>query len=209
QWRDRNGNISSFSVAKAWEAIRPRGNQAAWSRIVWFSYNIPRHAFHLWLVMRRGLKTHDKMRQWDVRGDTDLNLLRCALCDNYPDSHTHLFFECTFSAKVWSYVRDLDGMDLIPPVLRDILLYLLPMGDKRTAKSFFGKLILSALAYFIWMKRNNRTFKNTRRSPEVIRDLIMVTVRLKLICFRFKNTNVVRQLLKRWKMPNNFRLYGN
>nr|GEU39736.1 hypothetical protein [Tanacetum cinerariifolium] len=160
QWRDRNGNISSFSVAKAWH----------------------------------GLKTRDKMRQWDVGSDTDLNLLCCALCDNCPDSHTHLFFECTLSAKVWSYVRDLAGMDLIPPVLQDILLYLLPMGDKRTAKSVFGKLILaaSASAYFIWMERNNRTFKNTRRSPEEIRDLIMVT-----------------ELIERWKMPNNFRLYGN
>ncbi|GJW82457.1 trichome birefringence-like protein 3, partial [Tanacetum coccineum] len=209
QWCDRNGNILSFSVVKAWEAIRPRGNLVSWSRIVWFSHNIPRHAFHLWLVMRHGLKTHDKMRQWDVGGDTDLNLLCCALCDNCPDSHTHLFFECTFSAKVWSYVRDLAGMDLIPPVLQDILLYLLPMGNKRTAKSVFGKLILAASAYFIWMERNNRTFKNTRRTPEEICDLIMVTVRLKLISFRFKNTTVVRQLLERWKMPNNFRLYGN
>ncbi|GJT01425.1 zinc knuckle CX2CX4HX4C containing protein [Tanacetum coccineum] len=100
-------------------------------------------------------------------------------------------------------------MDLIPPFLQDILLYLLPMGNKRTAKSVFGKLILAASAYFIWMEQNNRTFKNTRRSPEEICDLIMVTVRLKLISFRFKNTIVVRQLLERWKMPNNFRLYGN
>ncbi|GJZ97564.1 aspartic peptidase, partial [Tanacetum coccineum] len=160
QWRDRNGNISSFSVAKAWEAIRLHGNQVAWSRIVWFLLNIPLHAFHLWLVTRHGLKTHDKMRQWDV------------------------------GAKVWSYVRDLVVMDLIPPVLQDIFLYLLPMGDKRTAKSVFGKLILSASAYFIWMERNNRTFKNTRRSPEEIRDLIMVTVQLKFISFWFKNTNV-------------------
>nr|GEW84499.1 hypothetical protein [Tanacetum cinerariifolium] len=63
--------------------------------------------------------------------------------------------------------------------------------DKRTVKSVFGKLILAASAYFIWMEQNNRTFKNTSRSPEEIRDLIMVTVRLKLISFRFKNTNVV------------------
>ncbi|GJY92691.1 putative RNA-directed DNA polymerase, eukaryota, reverse transcriptase zinc-binding domain protein, partial [Tanacetum coccineum] len=76
QWRDQNGNVSMFSVAKSWDAIRPRGNQVVWSRIVWFSHNIPRHAFHLWLVMRNGLKTHDKMRQWDVGGDTNLNLLR-------------------------------------------------------------------------------------------------------------------------------------
>ncbi|GJW55345.1 hypothetical protein Tco_0099430 [Tanacetum coccineum] len=63
QWRDYNGTLSSFLVAKAWEAIRPRGNQVGWFRIVWFYHNIPRHAFHLWLVMRQGLKTHDRMKQ--------------------------------------------------------------------------------------------------------------------------------------------------
>nr|GEV33141.1 hypothetical protein [Tanacetum cinerariifolium] len=83
------------------------------------------------------------------------------------------------------------GMDLIPPVLQDIILYLLPMGDKRTVKSVFGKLIMAASAYFIWREQNNRTFKNTSRSPKEIRDLIMVTVRLKLISFRLKNTHVV------------------
>nr|GEW01774.1 hypothetical protein [Tanacetum cinerariifolium] len=152
------------------------------------SHDIPLHAFHLWLVMRNGLKTHDKMRQWDVSGDIDLNLLRCALCDNCSDSHMHLFFECTFLAKVWNYVRDLAGMDLILPVLQDILLCLLPMRNKRTAKSVFEKLILAASAYFIWMEHNNKTFKNTRRSLEEICDLIMVTVWLKLISFLFKNT---------------------
>ncbi|GJU49626.1 hypothetical protein Tco_1219181 [Tanacetum coccineum] len=162
---------------------------------------IPQISFRCYIYQNRGVT--------DVGGDTDLNLLRCALCDNCPDSHTHLFFECTFSTKVWSYVCDLAGMDLIPPVLHDIFLYLLPMGNKRTAKSVFGKLILAVSAYFIWMERNNRTFKNTRRTPEEICDLIMVTVRLKLISFRFKNTTVVRQLLERWKMPNNFKLYGN
>ncbi|GJR53871.1 hypothetical protein Tco_1404392 [Tanacetum coccineum] len=96
-WRDNNGNMTDFSVKCAWEALRPRGIIVAWHRVVWFS-RIPRHAFHLWLVMRRSLKTQDKMRQWDVGGGTDLNLLRCSLCDSQPDSHEHLFFECAFSS---------------------------------------------------------------------------------------------------------------
>ncbi|GJW48656.1 hypothetical protein Tco_0080302 [Tanacetum coccineum] len=49
---------------------------------------------------------------------------------------------------------------------------------------------------------------NVRRSPEEIRDLIMVTVRLKLVSFCFKNTTNVNRLLARWKLPRNFRLYG-
>ncbi|GKE08547.1 hypothetical protein Tco_1412098 [Tanacetum coccineum] len=113
QWSDHNGTLSSFSVTKAWEAIRPRDNQ------------------------------------------------------------------CAFSAKVWSYVCVLADMDLVPPVMHDIILHLQPMGSKRTA-----------------------------RSPEEIRDILMVTVRLKLLSLRFKNTDSVRHLLSRWKMPKNFRIYG-
>ncbi|GJT77639.1 hypothetical protein Tco_1044364 [Tanacetum coccineum] len=127
------------------------------------------------------------MRQWDVGPNGDLTNLRCALCDGQPDSHPHLFFECTFSAKVWRYVRVLVDMDNVPPSMHEIILYLKPMGNKRTAKCIFGKLIVADTDYFIWNERNNRTFKNIRRSPEEIRDIIMVTVQLKLITFRFKN----------------------
>ncbi|GKC72812.1 reverse transcriptase domain, reverse transcriptase zinc-binding domain protein [Tanacetum coccineum] len=208
QWRDNNGSFLVFSVAKAWETLRPRGTQVPWVWIVLFSHAIPRHAFHLWLVMRNGLKTQDRMRQWDVGVGTDLNLLRCALCDSQPDSHAHLFFECPFSSKVWLYVRELTGMELIPPIMHDITSYLQPISKKRTALSILGKLILAALSYFIWLERNNRVFKQVKKSPEDIHDIIMVTVRLKLLTFRFKDTSMVNQLLARWKMPKSFRLYG-
>ncbi|GJY86607.1 putative reverse transcriptase domain-containing protein, partial [Tanacetum coccineum] len=54
------------------------------------------------------------------------------------------------------------------------------------------------------LQRNNRVFKQVKKSPEDIRDIIMVTVRLKLLTFRFKDTSMVNQLLARWKMPKYF-----
>ncbi|GJZ47744.1 hypothetical protein Tco_0601576 [Tanacetum coccineum] len=62
-------------------------------------------------------KTQIQLRQRDVGNDVDLNLLQCALCESQQDSHTHLFFECPFSVKVWNYMRSLAGMELVPPVL--------------------------------------------------------------------------------------------
>nr|GEU89286.1 hypothetical protein [Tanacetum cinerariifolium] len=160
-----------------------------------------------WEALRpRG--NQDKMRQWDVGVGTDLNLLRCALCDSQPDSHAHLFFECPFSSKVWLYVRELVGMELIPPFMHDIISYLQPISKKRTALSILGKLILAASSYFIWLERNNGVIKQVKKSPEDIRDIFMVTVHLKLLTFRFKDTSMVNQLLARWKMPKLFRLYG-
>ncbi|GJW04065.1 protein LAZ1 [Tanacetum coccineum] len=208
QWRDVNGQMKVFSVKNAWEAIRPRGTLVNWFKVVWFTHNIPRHAFHLWLVMRRSLKTQDRMRQWDVGTDVDLNMLRCPLCESQKGTHEHLFFECSFYALVWNSVRHLAGMDHIQPKINDVVLSLKRMANKRTTNSIIGRLILAATSYFIWLERNNRIFKNAKKNPKEIKDIIMVTVRLKLLTFKFKNTSKVNQLLSNWKMPTSFRLYG-
>ncbi|GJT77535.1 ribonuclease H-like domain-containing protein [Tanacetum coccineum] len=99
QWRDSNESISEFSVKKVWEAIRPRGEEVDWYRMVWFPHCVPRHAFLLWLVMRNSLKTQDRLKQWDV----------------------------------------------------------------------------AAAIYFIWIERNNRLFKDIKKNPEELCDMIMIT----------------------------------
>ncbi|GKB74189.1 hypothetical protein Tco_0935601 [Tanacetum coccineum] len=81
QWSTR-----PFSVTLAWNTIRERRDIVQWSYIVWSKYCIPRHAAHLWLVMRRRLKTQDRLRPWDVGGDVDLSSLRCPLCKVEQDS---------------------------------------------------------------------------------------------------------------------------
>ncbi|GJS27528.1 reverse transcriptase domain, reverse transcriptase zinc-binding domain protein [Tanacetum coccineum] len=207
-WRASNGTFSVFSVKLAWEALRLRGNDVSWWRIVWFPHCIPRHAFHLWLVMRNSLKTQDMLKQWDVGVNTDLNLLQCVFCDSQQESHDHLFFECSYASKVWLNVRQFAEMEAIPPVLSDIIAHLQPMAKKKSTASIIGRLLLVATSYFLWIERNNRLFKNSRRSSEELRDIIMVTICLKLLSFKFKNHDNVTRLLARWKMPNNFRLYG-
>ncbi|GJY09134.1 reverse transcriptase domain-containing protein [Tanacetum coccineum] len=91
--------------------------------------------------MRNSLKTQDKLRQWDVGINTDLNLLRCSLCNTQSDSHAHLFFECPYSSKVWKLVRHLgdDGGYSSPPILYDIVAHLQSMANKRTARSIFAR----------------------------------------------------------------------
>ncbi|GJW82458.1 reverse transcriptase zinc-binding domain-containing protein [Tanacetum coccineum] len=158
--------------------------------------------------MRRSLKTQDRMQSWDVGPAVDLTLLRCSLCDSQMDSHEHLFFECNFSSHVWTLVRKLAGMESVAHILEDIIAWFLPIAAKRTVNSIVGKLLFAATAYYLWIERNNRLFKNERRSPEEIRDLIMVMVRLKLVKIRFKNKPRVINMLSEWKMPTTFKLYN-
>nr|GEV10909.1 hypothetical protein [Tanacetum cinerariifolium] len=111
--------------------------------------------------------------------------------------------------EVWSLVRILAGMESVPPGLEDIVNWLRPMAAKRSFKSVVGKLLFASTTYFVWCERNNRLFKNIRRSPKELKDQIMVVVRLKLINFRFKNKLAVSSMLAKWKLPNNFRLSGS
>ncbi|GJX75261.1 hypothetical protein Tco_0313856 [Tanacetum coccineum] len=148
-----------------------------------------------WREPNGNLVEFSVLRTWEALRPRDLTQLWCPLCDTQMDTHAHLFFECPFSKKVWLYVRRLADMELVPPILNDIFLHLQPMSHKRTTRSIIGRLILAASSYFIWLERNNCLFKMIKRSPEEIHDVIMVTVRLKLISFRFKNTVMVNQLL--------------
>ncbi|GJY33938.1 hypothetical protein Tco_0418407 [Tanacetum coccineum] len=156
-----------FYVLAAW---RFRG-------ITLFGSRIAFRAFHLWLVMKRCLKTQDKLRPWDVEPN--------------------------------NYVRGLAEMDVVSPSLHDIAAYIQPIAKSRTVKNIIGKLLVAASLYFLWIERNNRLFKKGKRSPEEICDVIMVTVRLKLMTLRFKKSTNVSRILERWKMPTTFRLYGS
>ncbi|GJS77967.1 reverse transcriptase zinc-binding domain-containing protein [Tanacetum coccineum] len=162
----------------------------------------------LFSVAKACLRTQDKLCQWDV-GNVDLSLIRCPLCDMVSDSHCHLFFECQFSSQVWCYVRSLADLENVPPLMHLILIWLISIAHQRSARSIIRRLVVAATTYFLWSERNNRLFKNSKRSPEEVRDVIMTTVRLKLLSFRFKNPDKVRELLDNWNMPSGFWIYGS
>ncbi|XP_071714208.1 uncharacterized protein [Rutidosis leptorrhynchoides] len=86
-----------FLVHLVWEYIRSKSNQVPWASIVWFSNNIPKHAFVMWLLMGEKLKTQDKLKHWEV---SETQVLLCSLCEQVSDSHDHLFFNCAFSLQV-------------------------------------------------------------------------------------------------------------
>ncbi|GJZ22668.1 putative gag-pol polyprotein [Tanacetum coccineum] len=149
------------------------------------------------------LKTQDRLLQWDVGSSIDLNLLKCPLCDLVPDSHDHLFFECSFSSQVWSMVRVLCGMDTIPPHLSDVVAFIVPLSKGKTVVNIISRIVVAATSYYIWLERNGRLFKKKTSTPGQIVDVIFSTVRLKLVTFKFKKMSTKsRLLLDQWKIPS-------
>nr|GEY58405.1 reverse transcriptase domain, reverse transcriptase zinc-binding domain protein [Tanacetum cinerariifolium] len=59
-WRDRDDIFRPFFVACARESIRLRADVVPWYNVMWFSYCIPSHCIHLWLVVKQKLKSQDR-----------------------------------------------------------------------------------------------------------------------------------------------------
>ncbi|GKA50952.1 probable kinetochore protein NUF2 [Tanacetum coccineum] len=89
----------------------------------------------------------------------------CSLCGDQPDSHDHLFFECSFAHVIWDRMIVLVGLDSSPPNIYDIINDLLPIARRRSMKSVVAKLVVTASAYFIWQERNWRLFNKCNRTP--------------------------------------------
>nr|GEX22170.1 reverse transcriptase domain, reverse transcriptase zinc-binding domain protein [Tanacetum cinerariifolium] len=185
------------------DSLRLRADVIDWYHVVWFFNCIPRHDIHLWLVVKEKLKTQDRLRKWDVGPSTDLNLLRCPLYDMVPHSHSHLFFECSFSSQVWMQVKSLAGMDTIPPRLTDVMEFLISISKGRSFVSVISRLLFDGPSYYLWGERNARLFKKKTSTVLQIIEAITGIVRLNLVTFKFKKISTrARILLDSWKIPS-------
>ena len=198
-WRLSDGSLKPLSVSQVWSSIRPRDNKVIWYNMVWFPNNIPRHAFNLWLIIKRKLKTQDRICWWDV--DSNLGST-CSLCDLIPDTHDHLFFDCSFADSVWSHMKSLAGLASLPHNVYSIVDQLGSSANRRSTQIVVAKLVLAASTYFIWRERNLRLFKKSKRTVNQVIEGIYTTVRLKLLSCCFKRSKEAEGYARLWDLPN-------
>jgi hypothetical protein len=78
--------------------FRLSGPQVNWARVVWEQWSMPRHNFILWLAVLGKLRTKDRLRFFQI--DTS-----CVLCGQMEESHSHLFFTCSWTACFWLQIK--------------------------------------------------------------------------------------------------------
>ncbi|XP_035838802.1 uncharacterized protein LOC118486449 [Helianthus annuus] len=199
-WMNSEGNLVSFESKEVWAVIRTRGHSVEWSNIVWSRFNIPKHAFISWLILKRKLWTQDRILHWNHTVTGSINQMCCLLCFAGIETIDHLFFECKYSKMVWYKVREKGDMSRVSEKWDDIMQWLVPIATRRSIEAVTNKLLVAASAYFIWMERNARFFNNQLRPPEKIVELILHTVRTKLLSFKYKASANVNRFLEKWNV---------
>ncbi|XP_071714357.1 uncharacterized protein [Rutidosis leptorrhynchoides] len=197
KWKDYDGNLHDFAVHWVWEFVRSKAPTVPWVSVIWFTNNIPKHAFVMWLLIGEKLKTQDKLKQWEIANDTPL---LCTLCDQVHDSHDHLFFACPFSLQVWNRVKVHIDFLIFSDSWRDFTLLISPFAKRRIARIIVVKLIFAATVYSLWQERNNRLYKKKKRSVDQVYKATYATVRLKIMSIKWKKNPQTLRLKSDWKI---------
>lgn len=173
-WKvDTQPPTNIFSAAKTWLALNPQSQTVPWHKSVWFKDTIPKHAFICWVVAWNRLHTRDRLRRWGLSVPA-----ACVLCNDFEESRQHLFFDCSYSSRIWQFFTSSLSSNP-PPLFENCLIWLIsPSRDKNIA--LIIKLIFQATVYAIWKERNLRIHSGKSRSSGLLVKDIQLIIRARL-----------------------------
>ncbi|GJX90332.1 reverse transcriptase zinc-binding domain-containing protein [Tanacetum coccineum] len=190
----RVNKLVPFHTKLVMEYLCPNAEKVKWYDVVWFKQCIPKHSC-LWLAMKERLLTQDRIMSWGTQSG-----LLCPLCSMINDSHSHLFFLCEYSKKVWGKVAEKMNLNKIEYKWDDIINELAGKKNGNNIWSAVRRLSLAAVVYFIWQERNQRIFRGDKRDADVLFDTINETIMLKLMSLRVKESYAVKKVAGIWEI---------
>ena len=173
-----------------------KGTRVPWVHLLRFKKAVPRYSFILWLAIKERLTTQDKLVKIGLKQG-----MSCVLCREHIENHDHLFFQCSFSNRIWRVLLAKCGWQCPEPSWQGVIQWAIQQMHGNSLKSSLGKLILSTTVYTIWNERNARTFSNSYKDVvSVLHDIISL-IRSRVIGGKvFPLSEVNRHLKQEWRL---------
>ena len=169
--------------------LRNESEEVKWAKVIWFSQNIPKRSFILWLAVQNKLMTHDRIAKW---GNYNMNV--CALCLNEEESHKHLFFNCPFSKDVWDKLKSMMNVQILSNDWNEIIKEMADKPCNNSIWSIVRRLCIAAAVYGIWKERNSRIFRNESCNGDTVFGKTCDHVRNRLLSLKAKHTSAICQV---------------
>ncbi|CAL5327716.1 unnamed protein product [Camellia sinensis] len=150
------------------------------------------------MAVQGRLNTGDRVKQFGISQS-----LQCYVCHNPYEDHSHLFFHCPFSDRVWNVMKiklniswlDLPWFELVQLLSQQI--------RGKSLGSVISRLAFNCTVYQLWMTRNNRFFNGEFLSDEVVIKQIIDMVQFRMLSVTNLNSNQSdRWFLETWRLPD-------
>ena len=155
----------SFSTAKTWEVLRPRGEEQRWASFLWFKGATPKHAFNMWIAHLNRLPTRARLANWGMQIPTT-----CCLCTTAVETRDHLLISCQYATTIWLEVSR--RIRISQPLFTTWTGLMSWANSNSNAPPNLKMLVAQAVIYNIWRQRNNVLFNQTLIPPmSVFKDI--------------------------------------
>lgn len=186
-----------FTIQSAWNHWRSKFDKVVWHKLIWGPNSIPRVSFIVWMAIHERLNTGDRLQLFGLVPSSV-----CPFCQQSNENHSHLFFDCLFTAKIWHAIKtkcNVNWPDLKWP---HIIPFATNETKRKSLRSTIIKLAMLCSVYLIWIERNNRIFNQELKPEEVIVKSIVQMVRGRLLSI----TSLPRSagdewFLSQWNLP--------
>ncbi|XP_021724905.1 uncharacterized protein LOC110692214 [Chenopodium quinoa] len=143
----------SFSIKEMYKHLQSDLEKVSWSRVLCQNQASPRSLFTTWLAVNNRLPTRDRLAVWGI-----VAIVNCCLCNAAPESVEHLFFQCDFSAQIWSMALKALQFNRNPSPFSNELAWAFKSAKRRFAKHQLFLMYFAESLYAIWLYRNDQIF---------------------------------------------------
>ena len=129
--------------------------------------------------------------------------MRCLLCNNYEEDHSHLFFQCDMSKQLWSMIQMKCSTQIPKLNWNSLVSWLSSSWRSKNLRTLSWKLSLASTVYHIWMERNFRFHNRSSNSVTRIWEMILEMVRMKMAALKgVRDTIENRETALMWNLPS-------
>ncbi|XP_028087066.1 uncharacterized protein LOC114287814 [Camellia sinensis] len=156
--------------------MEDKGPKVPWSKLIWGPPLIPRVSFVVWLANNERLNTGDRLQMFGLVPNPSFHF-----CQAPESNHTHLFFRCAYSSRIWAAVQTKCNTSCPNLSWVETVDYATKTLKGKTLQSVIMKLSSLCTAYHIWMERNSRIFRKVSKPEEIVTNSIIQMVRGRLL----------------------------
>nr|GEU73642.1 hypothetical protein [Tanacetum cinerariifolium] len=117
------------------------------------------------------------------------------------ESHSHLFFSCAYSKKLWERLKPMAMMENMSNVSLSVVSSIVNKTANNSIWSVIERLVFGATIYSLWLERNSRIYNQIDRTVDSIFKQVVSTVRLKHRGLVFKSSPDVLKAFEIWNFP--------
>ncbi|XP_071729197.1 uncharacterized protein [Rutidosis leptorrhynchoides] len=140
----------------------------------------------------------DKLAKWYPNKQ-----FSCVFCGKQMDSHVHLFFKCEYSHRIWAVLKQKILFRGIGNDLQTVILNIAKYPGLKNIWNVINRVLIAVVVYHIWIERNKRVFRNSRRSSDDICNQVIMYLWMKLISIKLKKTKNVLSAAGVWGLKWN------